>query len=166
MFKGLKCELFGRMLQVPAMEIFNSISRRMMAQMTAQKHLGPQWHSRISAEAFGQISCILAGSWCTVRLYARRSCQVYILRYNNRCNYDIYWLCIYIAITSFGSTWCRVLCCLLIRFMFPPALLPKCFCSHYQEQALQAVEFCAIDWLWFIQWESMVYWDFNACLLV
>jgi hypothetical protein len=26
MFKGLKCELFGRMLQVPAMEIFNYIS--------------------------------------------------------------------------------------------------------------------------------------------
>lgn len=99
-------------------------------------------------------------------VYMQGGVAKYILRYNNRCNYDIYWLCIYIAITSFGSTWCRVLCCLLIRFMFPPALLPKCFCSHYQEQALQAVEFCAIDWLWFIQWESMVYWVFNACLLV
>ena len=53
---GLDHESFGRMLQVPATGIFNSMSRRMMAQMTAQKHQGPQWHSRILAEVFGNKS--------------------------------------------------------------------------------------------------------------
>ena len=60
-------------------------------------------------------------------VYMQGGVAKYILRYNNRCNYDIYWLCIYIAITSFGSTWCRVLCCLLIRFYVSSSLAAKMF---------------------------------------